>query len=158
MAGLLIKDSGAKFKTVEAGSDADKLVTLQGGMIDAAFINASGAKQYADAGKVRILATVGGNPNRDPIVPDIPSFAELGYKNTVLGIDFIVLGPKGINAATVKKINTTLGAVVNKKEVIAQLTKANLPVGYRTLKESAVSLRKMDKKIGKVAKILGLGN
>ena len=157
MAGLLAKDAGVEFKIVEAGSDADKLVTLQGGNIDAAFINTSGAKQYVDTGKLRFLGTISGNPNRDSFVNDVPSVAELGYKSVVFGMDFMVLGPKGVSAGVAEKINQAFVTAAKDKDVIDQLTKLKMPVESMSLKDSEARLKEMDGKISSIAKALNMG-
>lgn len=156
MAGLLMKDSGAQFKVVEAGSDADKLVTLQGGNIDAALINTSGSLQYAQAGKLRILATISGNPARDPIAPDYPSCAELGFKSTVFGLDFMVLGPKGMSPEMVKKVNAAVEAAAKDPDVVEQLKKARIPVDFIPLDKMGAALKDGDDRVAQAAKILGI--
>ncbi|MFA6507631.1 MAG: tripartite tricarboxylate transporter substrate binding protein [Treponemataceae bacterium] len=157
MAGLLMKDSGAQFKAVEAGSDADKLVTLQGGNIDAALINTPGCLQYAQAGKLRILATIAGTPNRDSAAPDIPSCAELGYKSTVFGLDFLVLGPKNISPEVVKKINAAFETVCKDPKVTEQLAKARFPIEFIPFDQSLAAFKEGDEKVGQTAKLLGIG-
>lgn len=157
MAGLLAKDSGAQFKIVEAGSDADKLVTLQGGSIGAALINTAGALQYAQAGKLRILSTISGNPDRDPVAPDIPSMAELGYKGSVFGLDFLILGPKGMDPAVVKKINAAFESVCTDPAVLEQLKKARFPVSFKPYAESGPALTASSTKVGETAALLGIG-
>lgn len=157
MAGLLMKDSGAQFKVVEAGSDADKLVTLQGGNIDAALINTSGSLQYAQAGKLRILATISGNPARDPIAPDYPSCAELGYKSTIFGLDFMVFGPKGMDPATVKKINAVLESTAKDPEVVEALGKAKIPVDFIPFDKMGAALKDGDDRVHQAAQLLGIG-
>lgn len=111
MAGLIGMSSGSEFRLVEAGSDADKLVQLKGKQINAALINTGGALQYVEAGDLRILATIQGSPDRDPNAPEYPSLAELGYKDAVYGLDFLIFGPKGLSDQTAEAINTAFAGV-----------------------------------------------
>ena len=156
MAGLLTKDSGAKFRIVEAGSDADKLVAVQGGQINAAFINTPGALQYVEAGKMKILATIAGNPERDPGAPEYPSLAELGYKSAVYGLDFFILGPKEMDPEVAKQINNAFKNVLADPEVNAQFAKMRMPLTYMGFEESRQRLIEGDKKIGETTTMLGL--
>ncbi len=156
MAGLLVKDSGAQFKIVEAGSDADKLVAVQGGTIAAAFVNTPGALQYAEAGKLKILATIAGYSERDPGAPDYPSFYELGYNSAVYGLDFFILGPAGLDPVIAKKINLAFQEVLADPEVSGQFNKMHMPLRYMNLSDSESRLADGDKKIGETAAILGL--
>ncbi len=156
MAGLLAKDSGSQFRVVEAGSDADKLVAVQGGQIDAAFINTPGALQYLEAGKMKILATIAGMPDRDPGAADIPSLAELGYKSAVYGLDFFILGPKEMDPAIAQQINAAFKEVLANPDVSAQFAKMRMPLTYMGFDESRQRLKDGDKKIGDTTKMLGL--
>ncbi len=156
MAGLLTRDSGARFRIVEAGSDADKLVAVQGGQIDAAFINTPGALQYVEAGKMKILATISGMPERDSGASNYPSLAELGYENTVYGLDFFILGPKEMDSAIAEQINAAFKDILADPEVIDQFAKMRMPLTYLGLDASRKRLMEGDKKIGETTEMLGL--
>ncbi len=156
MAGLLIKDSDAQFKIVEAGSDADKLVAVQGGTIDAAFVNTPGALQYAEADKLNILATIAGFSERDPGAPDYPSLYELGYESAVYGLDFFILGPAGLDPAVAEKVNLAFKEVMSDPAVSGQFDKMHMPLRYLPLADSETRLVEGDRKIGETAAILGL--
>ena len=156
MAALLMKDTGAPFRLVEAGSDADKLTALQGGNIDAALVNTPGALQYAEAGKLRILGTISGTPERDSGASDYPSMAELGFKNTVYGLDFLVLGPKDMDPGLASRINQVFGEVVKDPAVNDQLIKMKLPLAFLDKDAGAQRLAESEKKIGELAAEIGL--
>ena len=156
MSGLLTKDSGAKFRIVEAGSDADKLVAVQGGNIDAAFVNTPGALQYAEADKLKILATIAGYPERDPGASDIPSLNELGYESSVYGLDFFILGPGELDSAIAEQVNLAFKDVLADPAIVEQFTKMRMPISYLSLADSETRLAEGDKKIGETAAILGL--
>ena len=64
-----------------------------------------------EAGDLRILATIQGSPDRDPNAPEYPSLAELGYKDAVYGLDFLIFGPKGLSDQTAEAINTAFAGV-----------------------------------------------
>lgn len=154
--GLLTMDSDAKFRIVEAGSDADKLVALQGHQINAAIINTPGAMQYVESGDLRILATVAGFPERDPNAPDYPSLSELGYKNAVFGTDFLILGPAGMDPGVVETINAAVSEVLNTPAVAEQLKNMRLPISPMGVEASQQRFVDSDKVIEKTAEILGL--
>ncbi len=156
IAGLLMKDSGAPFRIVEAGSDADKFTALQGGNIDAAIVNTSGAMQYAEAGKLKILATVAGTPERDPGAADYPSMSELGYANTVYGLDFLVLAPKDMDPALADRINAVFGETVNDPAIQEQMQTMNFPLQFLDRAASTTRLNATEKTIGELAEQIGL--
>ncbi len=156
MSGLLTKDSGARFRIVEAGSDADKLVAVQGGNLDAAFINTPGSLQYAEAGKLKILATIAGYPERDPGAASYPSLNELGYESSVYGLDFFILGPAGMDDAVTEKINLAFKEVLSDPAIIEQFNKMRMPLSYLNLEDSKKRLTSGDRMIGETAAVLGL--
>lgn len=158
MAGLIAMDSDAAFRVVEAGSDADKLVQLQGQQIDAALINTPGTLQYVEKGDLRILATISGQADRDPNAPEFPSMAELGYENAVYGLDFLIMGPKGMDENVVSQINAAFDAVLTDPEISGQLTKMRLPITPLGVAESRDRLGAADQRIGATAKMLGLAD
>jgi tripartite-type tricarboxylate transporter receptor subunit TctC len=156
MAGLLAKDSGAQFRMVEAGSDSEKLVQITGGQIDAALVNTPGSLQYVEKGDLRILATISGFPERDTNAPDYPTMHELGYTSAVYGIDFLILGPPGMDAADIEAVNAAFTTVLSDKELSDQLAKARLPITPMGVAESVERLKDFDAKVESTAKLLGL--
>ena len=156
MAALLTMDSGAAFRIVEAGSDADKFVQLQGSQINAAIVNTPGTLQYVESGDLRILATIAGTPERDPGAPDVPSLAELGYENAVYGTDFLILGPLGMDDAVVEQINAAVASVLNTEAVSEKLTNMRMPVTPTSVDVGRARLIDSDRKVKAIAEMLGM--
>lgn len=156
MAGLLAKDSGAQFRMVEAGGDSEKLVQLTGGQINAALVNTPASLQYVEKGDLRILATVSGSPERDHNAPDYPTMSELGYTSAVYGIDFLLMGPPGMDAADTQAINAAFTRVLEDPELSAALAKARLPVMPLSIEDSRTRLEDFDAKVKATAELLEL--
>lgn len=76
MAGFLRQASGAPRRFVEVGRDTKRWVQVH--QIDTTLGNTPGTLQFVESGDLRILATISGNPDRDPGAPEIQSVAELG--------------------------------------------------------------------------------
>lgn len=156
MAGLLMMDSNAQFRIVDAGSDADKLVQLQGHQIDAALINTPGTLQYVQNGDLRILATIAGSPGRDPGAPDVPSLAELGYQDAVYGLDFLIMAPAGLDPAVTEAINAAIAAVAEDPAIAEQFTTMRMPLTPVPMAELQSRLETTDRSVGATAALLGL--
>ncbi len=156
MTGMLIYDTGADFKMIEAGSDQEKLAAMQGGHMTFCFLNSKNAKPYTESGDLKILATIAGSPDRDPNLPDIPSLYELGYEDCLYGTDFYILGPKGIDEATVEKINAAIGEAVNVQSVIDVHNTINMPVEWLNVEDSITRMTETQDSIFKVAQAIGL--
>ena len=107
MSGILAGALDIDLEYVEAGSDTDKLTNLVGGSIDCALVNANQAKQYIEAGKVNALGCFSATDEggRNTILPDVPSFVEMGYTDCVYGTYMFVLANKDMDDATAQAIN-----------------------------------------------------
>ncbi|MPM10011.1 hypothetical protein SDC9_56335 [bioreactor metagenome] len=157
MMGAMLKyDTNAKFRFVEAGSDQDKLAAMQGKQMTFAFINTKNAAPYMEAGKLKVLATIGGTADRDQKLPDIPSLYELGYKTCLYGTDFYILAAKDTDAATVEKMNEWIGKALADQSVIDVTNKVNMPLQYLNVKDSIDRVKTVSDKIAMVAAAVGL--
>lgn len=65
--------------------------------------------QLAKEGKVKILGFAG--PKRDPQMPDIPTLDEQGLKGFDASIQYFVIGPKGMPADVVNKLNAAINII-----------------------------------------------
>ena len=156
MAGLLALDSGAQLRLVEAGGDADKLVQLQGGQIDAAFVNTPGTLQFVQSGALRILGTLSGTPDRDSAVADIPSLAEQGYESAVLGLDFLVLLPAGTDPAIVSAVHASFNSVIEDPAIAERLATMRFPLSTTTEADGNARLTDTAARLRETAALLGL--
>jgi tripartite-type tricarboxylate transporter receptor subunit TctC len=156
MAGLLESDSGAKFRVVEAGSDADKLVQLQGGQVEAALINTPGTLQYVEKGDLRILGTIAGAEKRDPAASDVPSVHEQGYPNVVYGLDLLVLAPLATDPEIVRTAHDAFAAAVAEPTATERLATMGMPISILPLDEGRARLERTSEQLAAIAKQLGL--
>lgn len=74
-----------------AASYATDILT---GRVDSGVMGLIGSVQFVQEGKLRALALTG--PSRTPILPDVPTFRELGYPEMNLVGWFGVLAPAGV--------------------------------------------------------------
>ena len=93
------------------------LVDLIGGQIDFMFDN--GAITHIKGGKVRALAVAA--EQRLTAVPDIPTFAELGWPGVQLNTWFGLAAPKGTPAPVVDKLNQAITSALQKPEIAKRL-------------------------------------
>lgn len=122
---LLNERAGLNARFVDAGGQADTIIALLGGNIDACFISADAAAQYAEAGDMVCLAMC--DSARSSFVPDVPTFTELGY-DVVFKPTMIVLGPANMDPELVEKINAVFALIAQDTETIEALNKMNM--GY----------------------------
>ena len=77
VAGTLMAVTGAEFKLVDSGGEAEKLAALQGKHLDVIQATVGAAQQYVKANKMKVLAVV--SPERDSLTPEFPTAIEQGY-------------------------------------------------------------------------------
>jgi tripartite-type tricarboxylate transporter receptor subunit TctC len=74
--------------------NAEVVMGLVGGQIQAGFLATPGVLQIVREGRLRALAI--SSPRRTPLAPEIPTIAESGYPGFEVGFYQVMLAPKGI--------------------------------------------------------------
>ena len=95
------------------------VAALVGGQIDLFFATTPPLLGQIRAGKVTPLAVAGSK--REKLLPDVPTFVELGYPAIQLTNWFGVFGPKNIPAPVLTKITTDVTAALRDPAVVKQL-------------------------------------
>ncbi len=85
------------------------------------------------AGKIRVLAVMG--TARQAILPDVPTFAELGLAGFEDVPYYGIFAPAGTPPATIEKLSAALAKVVAMPDVRERLTAMGLTVGYMTAQQ-----------------------
>ena len=70
---------------------------------------------FVKTGKVRPIAVT--SLKRSPALPDVPTVAELGYKNFEANTWFAVFAPKQTPPAVLEMLNQKITAALNQKSV-----------------------------------------
>lgn len=92
---------------------------LLGGQTQAMFPGLAAALQYINSGKVRALAVTGSR--RSPALKDVPTMEELGFKGFDAMQWYGTVGPAGIPADIVKRLNETQIATLKLPEMREKL-------------------------------------
>lgn len=74
---MLNKRAGTDMVHVPFNGTPPVVTAMLGGHVQAAYLPALPVQQHIAAGKFKALATTGGK--RSPVLPNVPTFAELGY-------------------------------------------------------------------------------
>ena len=157
MSGILCEKLGITLRTVESGPDTEKLTNLVGGSIDCALVNANQAKQYIEGGKVNALACFSATDEggRNSVLPDVPSFKELGY-DCIFGTYFFVLLPKDADDEVAQAFNDAFSAAASDADVSAILESSGFGMEFVSPEESAELFAAQQDSLFEVCEGLGL--
>jgi tripartite-type tricarboxylate transporter receptor subunit TctC len=93
---------------------------LLGGQTQAMFPGLAAALPHIQAGKVKPLAITGKQRHR--LVPDVPTFEELGYSGFT-GVQWYgIVGPANVPAAIVKRLNEEINRLLETPELRERLS------------------------------------
>ncbi len=87
------------------------------------------------AGKIRMVAVIG--PKRQAILPDVPTFAELGMHGFEDLPYYGIFAPKGTPKAVIERYSDAVAKVIALPEVHERLTAMGLTVGHMTSEQLA---------------------
>ena len=134
---LLKVDAGIFMTHIPYRGAAPALTDLAGGQIPAMMVDLAAGGAFIKAGKVRPLAVA--NAKRLPQLPDVPTFAELGYKNVEASAQVGVVAPAGTPAEVVATLQKQIANAINQPGVKQKLIDfgiepvANSPQQYADL-------------------------
>ena len=98
---------------------APAIADLVGGQVQSMFDNMPSALPHVKAARLRALAVT--SAQRSPLLPDVPTFAELGFPGFEVYSWFGLAAPAGTPRPVVERLNTELGKVLANPEVRQRL-------------------------------------
>lgn len=122
----LNETTGSKFTLVQYRGSPAALQDVLGGRVEFMIDGYIPSGVYATSGKLRALAVA--SKQRLPMLPDVPTMAELGYPGATASADFGLLAPKGTPPEVVKKLNAAVVAALNSPDVREKLLKAGYEI------------------------------
>ena len=96
------------------------ITDVMGGQIQTVFPGVATALPHVRAGNLRPLAITG--DKRHPLLPDVPTFKELGFAHLDALTWYGVVGPAKMPPAIVTKLNTEINKILNSPEFKQKLT------------------------------------
>ena len=116
-----------KLNHVPFKGNADMQQALLGGHVSAQS-DATGWDKFVDNGQMRLLVTFG--EQRTKRWPQVPTAKELGY-GVVSTSPYGLVGPKGMDAAVVKKLHDAFKTALESPQDLEVLAQLNQDVWYR---------------------------
>lgn len=124
--GLVLYQSaaGVQFQQVPYRGAARAMTDLLGGMLNGLFGDVPTVLTHVKAGKIKPLAAT--SKRRSDIFPDVPTFVEQGFADTVADQWAGVLTPARTPPAVIAKLNAAIVAVMNEPEMRARLAQTGV--------------------------------
>ncbi len=119
--GLLAKLNGLDIVTIPYKSEPEVIIDLLAGRVHMMVGTSTAVLGHVKEGKLRPLAAT--TDVRNPLLPDVPTFSEAGQQKLPFDAYFAVVGPAGLPADIVVRLNKETVAAVAKPEVREQMQK-----------------------------------
>jgi tripartite-type tricarboxylate transporter receptor subunit TctC len=116
---LIEQELGIDMLPVPFQGASPAAVALMGGVIDTNIEGVTNGIENIRAGEYTALAVT--SPERHPLLPDVPSFAELGYGNIVGQSYHALYAPAETPDNVVQLISDTLGKIMTDPEFVRRI-------------------------------------
>lgn len=121
---MLGRQAGIQTLPIAYKGEALQMNDLLGKHVESSFHSVSAALPVVRAGSIRALAIVA--PARSSLLPDVPTFTELGFSGLDRGGWFGLLAPAGTPKPIIEKINSDVAKVLADPEVATNLHEQGL--------------------------------
>jgi tripartite-type tricarboxylate transporter receptor subunit TctC len=107
--------TGAKMTHVPYKGSGPAVADLVGGRVQVMFDAPPSLIAHIRAGKLRVLAAASAQRNR--LLPDVPTFAELGHPKVAVSLWYGLLAPAGTPTAIITRLNSEVSKALESPEV-----------------------------------------
>ena len=149
-----VDEVGAKARHIPYKGVGPFVTDLIGGQIDFGTLALPSVQQHIKTGALRAIGV--GGAQRTPAAPDIPTIAEQGLPGYVVEAWFGVLGPKGMSAADVKRVNEAIAAAFADPAVKEAMAKQGNTINVSTPDFAQAYFRSEKDKYAKLVKKAGI--
>jgi tripartite-type tricarboxylate transporter receptor subunit TctC len=151
---LFGKAAGIKVTTIPGAGGADAITKLVGGHVDFGGGHPSEILPHMKAGRLRALAVA--LEQRDPSIPDVPTFKEAGYDVVTAGSVKGVAAPKGTPKEVIAYLEKKFKEVADDPEFKKIMSDLGQPVMYQGAGEYKVWFKQAYDQFGSLYKTLGI--
>ena len=151
---LLVKGMPADIIHVPYKGGSPSVLAVMSGEAQVNFATLPAVVPQIRGGKVRAIGLA--SKERNPAVPDVPTMGELGMADFDVGTWTGLVGPKGVPADIVNKVNDAVAAVVNDPAIRQRLQDEGAEIRLMTPAEFGAFMRAENARWVKVVKDSGI--
>ena len=151
---MFVDEAGVKARHIPYKGVGPMVTDLLGGQIDFAVLALPSVQQHIKSGALKAVGMCG--DKRSAAAPDIPTFVEQGLPTYVIDAWFGVLGPKGMSAANVKKVNDALVQAFNDPAVKETMAKQGNTIAISTPEQAQRAFRSEMERFAALVKKAGI--
>lgn len=151
---MFVDEAGVKARHIPYKGVGPMVTDLLGGQIDFAVLALPSVQQHIKSGALKAVGMCG--DKRNAAAPDVPTFVEQGLPGYVIDAWFGVLGPKGMNAATVKKVHDALVAAFNDPAVKDTMAKQGNTIAISSVEQAQKAFRSEMERFAALVKKVGI--
>ncbi len=141
---MFLDEAGVKAKHIPYKGVGPMITDLIGGQVDFGVLALPAIQAHLKSGALRAIGT--SSKTRLAAAPEIPTFAEQGLPGYLVEGWFAVIGPKGLPAAEVKRINAAFASAFATADVKDAMAKQGNPINVTTPEAAAAFfVSEMDK-------------
>ena len=151
---LLVRATGANLTHVPYKGGSPSTMAIMSGEAQVNFATLPAVVPQIRGGKVRAIGLA--SKQRNPAVPDVPTLIEMGLADFDVGTWSGLVGPKGMPADVVQKINAAVSAVVNDPAISKRLLEEGAELRLMSPAEFGNFMRAENTRWVKVVKDAGI--
>ena len=151
---LYLDAAGATAKHIPYKGVGPMVTDLLGGQVDFATAALPSVQGHIKSGALRAIGVL--TAQRTPAAADIATMAEQGLANFEVEAWFAVIGPKGMNAATVKKVHDAVVAAFGDPAVKEAMAKQGNTIRITSPEQAQAAFRSELVKYAALVKKVGL--
>jgi tripartite-type tricarboxylate transporter receptor subunit TctC len=135
----LQRAAGISLNHVPYKGGAPALIDMFSGLVPVMWETVPSSLQHIREGKVIPLAV--GSYERSPLLPDVPTMAELGFPGFETGIWMGIMGPGGLPPAVTRKVQDDLGRLIKSPAWRERMQARGFAVRFETSEQFSKRIR-----------------
>lgn len=151
---MLSQATGMKINHIPYRGNAPAVLALVSGEVQAAALATPGLLPHVNAGTLKALAVTGGQ--RSPLLPSVPTTAELGYPDVRQDVLYLAMVPSQTPDAVVETLRKGIEQVLAQPEVQKRMRALDFTLGTLDGKAAAREVAAVRDRYAKIIKSTGM--